>query len=53
MIAAAHPRGKGVGVMTQARLLFRPFRKVLESPVFWAAFLQAMGAVAVALIGRL
>jgi hypothetical protein len=38
-------------IMTQARLLFR-FRKVLGSPVFWAAVLQAMGAVAVALIGR-
>lgn len=39
-------------IMTQARLLFR-FRKVLASPVFWAAALQAMGAIAVALIGRL
>lgn len=45
------PGGKGMRIMTQARLLFR-FRKVLGSPVFWAAVLQAMGAVAVALIGR-
>ena len=37
----------------QAHLLARPAKKVLESPVFWAAFLQAMGAIAVALIGRL
>jgi hypothetical protein len=39
--------------MTQARLLVRSIRKVMESPVFWAAFLQAVGAVTVALIGRL
>jgi hypothetical protein len=39
--------------MAQARLLIRPVKKVLESPMFWAAFLQALGAVAVALIGRL
>ena len=37
----------------QVRLLLRALRKVLESPVFWAAVLQALGAVAVALIGRL
>jgi hypothetical protein len=39
--------------MTQAHLLVRSVRKVMESPVFWAAFLQAVGAVTVALIGRL
>jgi hypothetical protein len=27
-------------------------RKILESPVFWAALLQALGALGVALIGR-
>jgi hypothetical protein len=27
-------------------------KKVLESPVFWAALLQALGAIGVALIGR-
>jgi len=42
----------GLGVMLQARLLGRSAKKVLASPVFWAAFLQAMGAVVVALIGR-
>ena len=40
----------------QARLPIRWFsrvgRKVLESPVFWAAFLQAVGAIVVALIDR-
>jgi hypothetical protein len=40
-------------IRLQVRLLLRPVRKVLESPVFWAAVLQALGAVAVALIGRL
>jgi|GEM_PF-6460206 len=40
-------------MILQANLLARASRKVLESPVFWAAFLQAMGAVAVALIARL
>ena len=51
MTAAARPRGKGVGVMaTQAHLW--KIRKVLESPVFWAAVPQAVGAVVVALIGR-
>ena len=39
--------------MTQAHLPLRFARKVMESPVFWAAFLQALGAVTVALIGRL
>lgn len=39
--------------MRQVNLLIRPIRKVLESPVFWAAFLQALGAVTVALIARL
>ncbi len=37
----------------QARVVLRSVRTVLESPVFWAAVLQALGAVAVALIGRL
>ena len=50
-MTAARLRGKGVGAMvTQAHLW--KIRKVLESPVFWAAFLQAVGAVMVALIGR-
>jgi hypothetical protein len=40
-------------IMTQAHLLIRTSRKVLGSPVFWAAFLQLLGSVAVALIGRL
>lgn len=35
------------------RAALRAARRVLESPVFWAAALQALGAVAVALIGRL
>jgi hypothetical protein len=39
--------------MTQAHLLVRVVRKVMASPVFWAAFLQAVGAVTVALIARL
>ena len=38
--------------MKYARLLIPPARRVLESPVFWAAVLQAMGAIMVALIGR-
>ncbi|HEY2009451.1 MAG TPA: hypothetical protein VGH23_10710 [Rhizomicrobium sp.] len=37
--------------ITQAHLW--RIKKVLESPVFWAALLQAVGAVVVALIGRL
>ena len=37
----------------QVRLLLGAARKVLESPIFWAAVLQALGAVTVALIGRL
>ena len=54
MTAATRPRGKGARgmtrVVTQAHLW--RIRKVLESPVFWAALLQAVGAVVVALIGR-
>ena len=42
-----------MSVMSQARLPVRFIRKVLESPVFWAGLLQALGAVTVALIGRL
>ena len=50
MTAAARLRGKGMRMRAQARLWW--IRKVLESPVFWAAVLQAVGAVVVALIGR-
>ena len=50
MTAAPLP-GKGVCVMRIQAHLWR-IRKVLESPVFWAAVLQAVGAVVVALIGR-